>query len=136
MKPRISIITLGVTDLDRARRFYVDGLGLAVRPESVDGDVIFIEMGTVWLCLWESTKLAADAGVVEEGTGFRRIAIAHNVATREEVDGVIEQVSAAGGAIIKAPHETFYGGYGAYFADPDAFLWEVAWNPGMPFLAD
>ena len=120
MKPRISLITLGVSDVERARAFYVDGLGLPLRPESVEGDVYFIEMQGCWLALWDSRKLADDAGVPEEGSGFRRLAIAHNVAERHEVDALVEQVIAAGGA---------------YFTDPDGFLWKVAWNPHIPELA-
>lgn len=135
MKPRISLITLGVSDLERARAFYVDGLGLPLRPESVDGDIYFIELQGCWLALWDSRRLAEDAGVTEEGSGFRRLSLAHNVAERHEVDEVAQQVSAAGGAVLRAPADTFYGGYAAYFTDPDGFLWEVAWNPHMPELA-
>lgn len=135
MKARISIVTLGVTDLERARAFYVDGLGLPLRPESVEGEVCFIEMAGCWLALWDSRKLAEDAGVTEEGGGFRRFSLGHNVSEKHEVDEIAVQVAAAGGAVIRPPQDTFYGGYAAYFSDPDGFLWEVVWNPHIPELA-
>ena len=136
MKQRISIITLGVRDLERARRFYIDGLGLTPRPESVDGDVTFIDMGGVWLALWSCDSMAEDAGISGEGSGFPGFSLAHNVPNKEDVDTVIAQAERAGATIVRAPQDVFWGGYTAYFSDPDGFLWEVAWNPDMPFLAD
>jgi catechol 2,3-dioxygenase-like lactoylglutathione lyase family enzyme len=135
MKPRISIITLGISDLERSRRFYVDGLGLPVRPESVADEVVFIELQGVWLALWSRQALAADAGLPDDGAGFPRFSLAHNLETREEVDAFVAHVESIGGRIVKPLQDTFYGGYAAYFADPDGFLWEVAWNPGIPSLA-
>jgi catechol 2,3-dioxygenase-like lactoylglutathione lyase family enzyme len=135
MKPRLSLVTLGVSDLERARRFYVEGLGLPVR-ESGGDDVVFLDMGTMILGLWSLTNLAEDAGVSPEGAGFRAFSLAHNVPSKEDVDIVVEQAVEAGGALVKPGKDTFWGGYTAYFADPDGFLWEVAWNPFMPDLAE
>ncbi len=127
MEPRISIITLGVADLEVSRRFYRDGLGLPMR----DGpDVIsFFTTGGTWLGLYQRDALAADAQVASEGSGFRAFTLAHNVRTREEVDATLEQAVAAGATLQKKAHEADWGGYSGYFADPDGFLWEVAWNP-------
>jgi catechol 2,3-dioxygenase-like lactoylglutathione lyase family enzyme len=135
MKARISIITLGVSDLERSRRFYVEGLGLEARPESVAGEVVFIDMGGTWLALWGREAMAADAGVTF-GEGMPAINLAHNLPSREDVDALMKQAETSGARIVKAPQDTFYGGYAGYFTDPDGFLWEIAWNPGMPFLAD
>jgi catechol 2,3-dioxygenase-like lactoylglutathione lyase family enzyme len=134
MKPRISLITLGVSDLERARRFYVDGLGLPVRPES-GGDVVFLDLRGAWLALWPRSELARDTGMPAAGEGFRGFALAHNVLTQSEVDAVLAEAKAAGGTVVKPGQVTDWGGYAGYFADPDGFLWEVAWNPGMPELA-
>ena len=135
MKPRISLITLGVSDLARSRRFYVDGLGLPVRPESVDGEVVFVDMKGTWLALWGRGDLANDTGLPDDGAGFMRFSLAHNVASRAEVDALLDQAARVGGRVVKPAQDTFYGGYAGYFADPDGFLWEIAWNPGMPELA-
>lgn len=127
MEPRISLITLGVDDLDRAIAFYRDGLGLPQRegPDSI----AFFTTGGTWLSLYSREKLAEDATVEAAGSGFRGFTLAHNVKTREEVDDVIRQAEAAGAKIQKPPQEVSWGGYSGYFQDPDGFLWEVAWNP-------
>jgi catechol 2,3-dioxygenase-like lactoylglutathione lyase family enzyme len=135
MKPRLSFVTLGVSDLERSRRFYVEGLGLPVREPGGD-DVVFVDMGTMVLGLWSLTNLAEDAGVSPEGNGFRAFSLAHNVPSKEDVDIVLEQAVEAGGRLVKPAKDTFWGGYTGYFADPDGFLWEVAWNPFMPDLAE
>lgn len=135
MKPRVSLVTLGVTDIERARRFYVEGLGLPVR-EGGDENVVFLQMGALVLALWRRDHMAADAGLPAEGDGFRAFSLAHNVATREEVDAVLRQAVDAGATLLKPAEEAFWGGYTGYFQDPDGFLWEVAWNPHMPDLAE
>jgi catechol 2,3-dioxygenase-like lactoylglutathione lyase family enzyme len=134
MKPRISIVTLGVSDLNRARQFYVEGLGLEPRSESVEGEVVFIDMGGTWLALWGRDAMAADADV-ELTTGVPAMNLAHNLPTRDGVDALMKQAEAAGATVVRPAQDTFYGGYAGYFKDPDGFLWEIAWNPGMPFLA-
>lgn len=136
MKPRVSLITLGVDDLQRAVRFYRDGLGLRtpgiVGTEFEYGAVAFFDLQSgLKLALWPRASLAHDAGIPVGPVSSTDICLAHNVATRDEVDKVISQVAAAGGVIIKRPHDTFYGGYAAYFQDPDRHLWGVAWNPAM-----
>lgn len=134
MQPRVSLITLGVADLQRSRRFYVEGLGLPVRDVGSD-EVVFLQMGNLILGLWDAGSLAEDAGVPPQGSGFRSFALAHNVATRQEVDAVLREAVEAGGALVRPGHDAVWGGYTGFFADPDGFLWEVAWNPGMPDLA-
>jgi catechol 2,3-dioxygenase-like lactoylglutathione lyase family enzyme len=130
MKPRISFITLGVRDLERSRRFYCETLGLT--PLDSSPGVVFIDMGSVRLSLWTREQLAEDAGLSSEGSGFPGISLAHNVGSPSEVDELLAHVAANGGTLLKAGHGTFWGGYAGYFADPDGFLWEVAWNPHMP----
>lgn len=127
MEPRISLITLGVADLERAIRFYRDGLGLPMR-ESPPGVAFFETRGT-WLSLFPREELAKDAGVQADGTGFRRFSLAHNVRTEPEVDATLARAVAAGATLIKPAQRAFWGGYSGYFADPDGFLWEVAHNP-------
>ncbi len=133
MKPRVSFITLGVRDLERATSFYKDVLGLPRLP-SPAGVVSFFEMGTTWLSLFPREDLAADAGVPAEGSGFPGFALAHNVRSMEEVDELLAEAAAGGGRIVKPGHATDWGGYAGYFADPDGFLWEVAWNPKFPHV--
>ncbi len=136
MQPRIHLITLGVSDLERAVRFYRDGLGFPLSSASVAGEVAFFRTGGVVLALWSRTSLAKDANLAPESSGFPGFALAHNVRSKEEVDAVLAQAEAAGGRILKAANDTDWGGYSGYFADPDGFLWEVAWNPGFPFNDD
>jgi catechol 2,3-dioxygenase-like lactoylglutathione lyase family enzyme len=127
MEPRISLITLGVEDLERSVRFYRDGLGLPLKP-GFEGVAFFETKGT-WLGLFPRAALAEDAGVAAEGDGFRRFSLAHNVRSKEEVDRTLAAAAAAGARIVKPAQDTAWGGYSGYFADPDGFLWEVAWNP-------
>jgi catechol 2,3-dioxygenase-like lactoylglutathione lyase family enzyme len=127
MEPRITLITLGVSDLDRSVRFYRDGLGLPKR-EGPEGIAFFETRGT-WLSLYPRKSLAKDATVSAQGSGFRGFALAHNVASIEEVDRTLQQAVDAGATLTKPARKASWGGYSGYFADPDGFLWEVAWNP-------
>lgn len=136
MEPRITLITLGVRDLDRALRFYRDGLGWPLSSASVAGEVVFFRSGGAVLALYPRDLLASDAHVPAEGSGFGGIALAHNVHERGEVDAILAQATAAGGSILKPAEEADWGGYHGYFADPDGFPWEIAWNPGFPFARD
>lgn len=130
MIDRITIITLGVADLPRARRFYVDGLGLPPHASSND-DIVFLELPGTRLALYPWEKLAEDALVDPSGGGFRRVTLAHNVGSRAAVDAVLAQAVQAGAELKKPAQDVFWGGYSGYFADPDGHLWEVAFNPFM-----
>ena len=128
MDPRISIITLGVSDLARSVEFYRDGLRLPLREDSGDA-IAFFETSGTWLALFPRDALATDATVPAEGSGFPGFTLAHNVRSREEVDELLAHAIAAGAKAVKPAAETNWGGYSGYFSDPDGFLWEVAWNP-------
>ena len=128
MEPRISLVTLGVTDLARSRQFYAEGLGLPLSAQSNDG-VAFFELHGAWLSLYPRTALAEDVGAPAQSSGFRGFTLAHNVRTKAEVDAVLAEAVAAGATLVKPAQEAFWGGYSGYFADPDGFLWEVAYNP-------
>jgi uncharacterized protein len=128
MEPRLNIITLGVQDLDKAIRFYRDGLGWPISRASAGDFAIFkLSTGTA-LALYPRELLAEDANV-NDPTGFGGITLAQNVDTREEVDLVLSEVAKSGGTILKSAREADWGGYSGYFADPDGHPWEVAWNP-------
>ena len=127
MEPRISLITLGVSNLERSVHFYRDGLGLPMR-DGPDG-IAFFETNGTWLSLYPREALAEDATVSSEGSGFRGFALSHNVASTEQVDGLLEQAVQAGAKLLKPGQKVFWGGYSGYFEDADGFLWEVAWNP-------
>jgi catechol 2,3-dioxygenase-like lactoylglutathione lyase family enzyme len=135
MKPRITLITLGVDDLERAVRFYRDGLGLKtagiVGKEFEYGAVAFFDLEGLRLALWPRKSLAHDAGLAVTPASPTHVCLAHNVRSKGEVDAVMAQAGAAGGRIVKPAQDTFWGGYGGYFQDPDQHLWEVAWNPQM-----
>ena len=135
MEPRISIITLGVTDLDCSTRFYRDGLGFPVH-EAGGPEIVFFALSNVMLALYPRNALAGDAGQQGQNGGQRPqthpFTIAHNVASRSEVDSVLEEAVAAGAHIIGPAGETFWGGYSGYFADPDGFRWEIATGSGLP----
>ncbi|HEY9643436.1 MAG TPA: VOC family protein [Coleofasciculaceae cyanobacterium] len=127
MEPYISLITLGVSDLVRSTTFYQQGLGLPAK-EKFDG-VTFLNLRGTWLALYPREALAADAHVSTSGNGFPGFTLAHNVKSKEAVDSVLQQAEAAGATILKPAQDTDWGGYSGYFADPDGYLWEVAWNP-------
>jgi uncharacterized protein len=134
MKPRISLITLGVDDLDKSVSFYRDGLGLEtqgiVGTQFEHGAVAFFDLEAgLKLALWPRKSLAHDAGLPTGQASATEFSIAHNVASKDEVDAVMEQARKSGATIVKPALDTFWGGYAGYFQDPDGHLWEVAWNP-------
>ena len=139
MKPRITLITLGVDDLERAVSFYRDGLGFATKgivgAEIENGAVAFFNLESgLKLALWPRRSLAADSGLPQQPASSTEFSLAHNVGSEAEVVAVMEQARKAGARIVKAAHPTFYGGYAGYFQDPDGHLWEVAFNPGFASL--
>jgi catechol 2,3-dioxygenase-like lactoylglutathione lyase family enzyme len=134
MKPRISVLTIGVSDLERSLVFYRDGLGLPtegiVGREFEHGAVAFFTLsGGLKLAIWSKDDIAHDSGLPRTPASPTSFTIGHNVARREEVDQIMQQAIRAGAGIVKPAHETFYGGYAGYFRDPDGHLWEVVWNP-------
>ncbi len=128
----MSLVTLGVADVERARAFY-EALGWT--GESPDGDVVFFQTGGMIFALWSRAKLAADS-VVRDNGGWGGVTLAHNVSSPEAVDAVLAEAEAAGGTIGRAGAPTFWGGYSGVFIDPDGHPWEVAHNPGWPIAAD
>jgi uncharacterized protein len=134
MKPRITVLTIGVDDLDRALRFYRDGLGFRtdgiIGREFEHGAVVFFDLENgLRLALWPRASLAHDAGLAVSPPSPTEFTLGHNVSSRSEVDEVMEQARAAGAVVVKPAQETFWGGYAGYFQDPDRHLWEVVWNP-------
>ena len=127
MEPHITIITLGVSDLQRSLDFYRDGLGLKVHEQFPDA--VFFQLRGIRLALYPRELLAKDANVSPEGSGFTGITLAHNVRTRDDVHRVLDEAAAAGGKIVRPPRVAAWGGYSGYFADPDGYLWEVACTP-------
>ena len=132
MRQKLTLITLGVKDLDISIKFYRDGLGWKPSSESQD-IIVFFDLGGIGLSLYPKNLLAEDATVSPEGTGFSGITLAHNANSIEEVDEVLKKAEQAGAKIIKKAQKAFWGGYSGYFADPDGYLWEVAWNPFLDF---
>lgn len=136
MKPRISVITLGVDDLERAVRFYRDGLGLStdgiVGEEFEYGAVAFFDLSAgLKLALWPRKSLAYDSGLPLNHPSATEFSIGHNVMSKPEVDEVMAQAESAGASIVKPANNTFWGGYAGYFQDVDGHLWEVVWNPQL-----
>jgi uncharacterized protein len=134
MRPRITLITLGVADLERALRFYRDGLGFRtegiVGTEFEHGAVAFFDLeGGLRLALWPRASIAHDTGIAPGGPSATEFTLAHNVSARRDVDAVMAEAGAAGAVVVKPAHDTFWGGYAGYFQDPDGHVWEVAWNP-------
>ena len=133
MEQRVSLITLGVVDVDRSCGFY-EALGWS--GQTTQGTVFF-QAGGMALVLWSRNLLADDAGVPDPAPGsFGGVALAHNVRSDAEVDELVERARAAGATVTREPAPTFYGGYAAYFADPDGHVWEVAHNPGFTLTDD
>ncbi|MFO0997362.1 MAG: VOC family protein [Alphaproteobacteria bacterium] len=130
MEQRLSLITLGVRDIARSRRFY-EALGWRASSASMES-VVFFQLGGIGLALYGREPLAADAGLAADGSGFGGITLAHNVRSREEVDATLAHAAASGARILKPAGKVFWGGYSGHFADPDGHPWEVAWNPGFP----
>ena len=134
MKPRITVITLGVDNLDAALRFYRDGLGFPtegiVGQEFEQGAVVFIDMQPgLKLALWPRRSVAHDTGLPLGPGSPTELTLGHNVDSRSEVDAIMSQAALAGAVIVKAAQDTFWGGYSGYFQDPDGHIWEVVWNP-------
>jgi len=139
MKPRITLLTLGVDDLERAVAFYRDGLGFRTKgiigAEFENGAVAFFNLQPgLKLALWPRKSLSADSGVPMQKPSALELSIGHNVSSQEEVASVMRQAERAGAKIVKSAQPTFYGGYAGYFQDPDGHLWEVAFNPGFESL--
>lgn len=133
MKPRITVLTIGVDDLKRALAFYRDGLGLKtegiVGQEFEYGAVAFVDLENgMKLALWPRKSIAHDSGLALQNPSATEFTMGHNVTSKQEVDEVLAKAQKAGASIVKPAHETFWGGYSGYFQDPDGHLWEVAWN--------
>jgi uncharacterized protein len=129
LKPKISMITLGVRDLAASLAFYRDGLGFPTHNYAEGDDCIMFKLDGTWLALYPRASLADDAAVASGGSGFPGFALAHNVSSKALVDQTFAVAVAAGATPLREPQDVFWGGYSSYFADPDGFLWEVAWNP-------
>lgn len=137
MKPRVTLITLGVDDLERSLAFYRDGLGLVTKgivgTEFEHGAVAFFDLQPgLQLAIWPRADLAHDTGLAQSPSSATELSLGHNVSSQAEVDGVMEQATRAGARIVKPAQPTFWGGYAGYFQDPDGHLWEIAWNPAIP----
>ncbi|MEE8303995.1 MAG: VOC family protein [Candidatus Tectomicrobia bacterium] len=131
MEPRISVITLGVSDMQRAIHFYRDGLGFPLRDDKPP--VAYFQLDGTWLALFPRNSLAHYANVAPDGHGFTGVTLSCNVPSRQVVDQTVEQAEAAGATVVKQPAEFSWGGYAGWFADPDGYLWEIVWNP-RPFM--
>jgi uncharacterized protein len=134
VQQRVSIITLGVSNLAHSREFY-ERLGWRRSMAKAEG-IVFFQAGGMALALYPRSELAKDANLSAEGRGFCAVALAYNARSREEVDKVLAEAKSAGATILKPALEAFWGGYSGYFADPDGFPWEVAWNPEFTIAAD
>lgn len=129
MDPRITLVTLGVSDVHESIRFYRDGLGFPMAEREPDSDAAFFTLDGTWLSIYPRESLAEDATVPVDGDGFSGITLAHNVPSKAEVDEILERAEAVGGRAVKPAGEAFWGGYSGYFADPDGHLWEIAYPP-------
>jgi uncharacterized protein len=133
MNPHVSVITLGVRDLARARRFYEEGLGWPIRAEDHNWACFTLGDGASALALYPWDELAQDAGVAADGSGFRGVTLAYVAHSEERVDAVLAEAERAGGAIVKPGRRAAWGGYSGYFSDPEGYLWEVAKADELPF---
>jgi hypothetical protein len=134
MQPRLSVVTIGVDDLERALRFYRDGLGLEtegiVGQEFEHGAVAFFQLQSgLRLAIWPRSSISHDSGLPVGQHSSTELTLGHNVASKAQVDDVMAEAKLAGAVIVKPAHDTFWGGYAGYFQDPDGHLWEVVWNP-------
>jgi len=129
MKPKISLVTFGVRDLDRMIAFYRDGLGFPTHNHTPGDDMVMFRLEGTWLGLFPRDELAKDATVPTEGSGFSGVTLAHNEPSKAGVDRAFTEAVAAGATPVKPPQDVFWGGYSGYFADPEGNLWEVAFNP-------
>lgn len=132
MRQKLSIVTLGVHDFARAMTFYRDGLGWKPSSASQD-DIAFFPMGGVVFAVYPREKLAEDVTVSAARSGFSGVTLAYNTKSQDEVDSVLQDAQRAGATIVKPAQKVFWGGYSGYFADPDGYYWEVAWNPFFEF---
>lgn len=128
MEQRITLITLGVSDVKRSREFYDHCFGWKA-ADTTNDDIVFYDLGGMQLALFKDDALAEDAGVAPEGSGFRKFSVAHNTRSENEVDELVARLASRGATVVKAPQKVFWGGYSAYIADPDGILWEIAYNP-------
>ena len=129
MKSKIGLIALGVCDLQKSLSFYRDGLGFTTYNYIDSEDHVMFVMEGTWLSLYPRDKLAMDATVPNDGAGFSGVTLAHNAGSREHVEAVFAQAIGSGATAVKPPQDVYWGGYHAYFADLDRYLWEVAYNP-------
>jgi uncharacterized protein len=132
MEPRVSLVTLGVADLARAKAFYA---ALGWEGQEVQ-ETVFVQAGPLAVVLWSRAKLAEDSGIEDDGGSFGGMALAQNVRSRDEVDAIVAAAAAAGASVTRPPAETFYGGYAGVFRDPDGHVWEIAHNPGFTLAED
>jgi uncharacterized protein len=130
MEQRITLITLGVRNVSAAAKFYQEIFGWAPLPSSNE-HIVFFQLNGVQLAIFGDKELAEDAGVPDDGRGFRKFSLAHNVRSEKEVDELVDRLKARGAKVIKAPQKVFWGGYSSYVEDPDHILWEIAYNPFM-----
>jgi hypothetical protein len=132
MEPRVSLVTLGVADLARAKAFYA---ALGWEGKEVQ-ETVFVQAGPLAVVLWGRAKLAEDCGIEDDGGSFGGMALAQNVRSRDEVDATVAAAAAAGATVTRPPSATFYGGYAGVFRDPDGHVWEIAHNPGFTLAED
>ncbi|MBT1706406.1 VOC family protein [Chryseosolibacter indicus] len=130
MEQRVTLITLGVTDLKASKTFYTEVFGWTPLPAS-DDNIVFFQLNGIQFAIFPDHALAEDAGIDASGNGFRKFSLAHNVRSEKEVDDLIATLKSRGAKIVKQPQKVFWGGYSSYVADPDGNLWEIAFNPFM-----
>lgn len=131
MEQRLTLVTLGVKNLQRSKDFYEKVFGWKPTAASTDG-IIFFQLNGIQLALFPQESLAYDAGVPADGKGFRRFSLAHNVRSEKEVDELVAHLEDKGATVLKRPEKVFWGGYSSYIADPDENIWEIAYNPFLP----